>query len=173
MHVELERRDLKAEYADMTTARKAIEALEFAGLDARQISLKGGRAREAARATSTKNTTTLDGRIVRRVALRGFAGAVAGSLAGALIGLLVAGTGLGWFGSSIPAAVASFGIGGLIVGALIGAYSAVTTGTAWELTFARTSVGPVVVSVHTDTRDAGDRAEHVLREHQAMRVSKA
>lgn len=162
-------------YVEMRDAREAIEALEFAGVEASDISLLGEVAAEAAeRADEETNTAARDRGIISRVAGRAILFGSTGAIAGAILGLLLAGIGAEFarVGDSVAVQAASWGLFGAIVGSLIGAYSAFAIGRAWELTFEPAGGGEVLVGVHSEDAKEAEKAARVLREKGALRVAR-
>lgn len=74
-----------AEYADMASAREAVEALQFAGVEAARIRLEGEAARRAAGATP-KNTNKTDGPMTGRILGRAMIWGTVGLIVGTLLG---------------------------------------------------------------------------------------
>jgi hypothetical protein len=160
----------------MDMARRALDALEFAGIDAGRISLEGGVAEQAADdANTSSNTVDRDKpmieHIVWRVVIWGIAGAIVGAVAGAIfqaIGVEIVPA----VGDSIAVAMLSYALLGLIIGALVGGMSGISQGEGWELTFQPPRVdGNVFVAVHSDDKTDIRRAEQVLRTKDALSVS--
>jgi hypothetical protein len=160
-----------ADYPDMAGARAAIDALEFAGIDAGHISLDGALARQAAARTPT-NTARRDVGLVEHIAGRAIAGIVLGGVAGSVLGVIIGNLGISWLGTSVPTTMATWGVGGVLVGMLVGAYSAISAGDEWELTFEPSIPGEVIVAVHSESGREIARAATVLTQHRALRISK-
>lgn len=163
-------------YADMGHARKAIDALEFAGLETGKISLLGEGADLAERATSKrKNTTRSDAPMVQRIILRAVGFGLVGAAVGAVLGLILAAAGVS-FGTAINSAgplAATWALFGAIFGTLWGAYSGISQGEAWEATFAADGTsadGNILVAVHSTDQHDIERAEKILREKNAITV---
>lgn len=170
----LARFNVVAAYSDMQHARKAIDALQFSGIEVRDISLTGeGAHRAAEAANSAINTTERDRPMLWRIITRAIVWGVVAAGIGALLGLLLSAIGL-----QFPRAVdspalqiGSWALFGAIVGTLWGAYSGVSGGEAWELTFQPDRGGRVLVEVHSDKQEEIARAEQILREKDALTVA--
>lgn len=163
-------------YDDMPSARRAVDALQYAGIEAGHISLAGEGAEEAVRLlNASSNTSANDRPILSRVFWRGFWWSVVGALAGAALGLLFNSWTLGFVeGAGSPAIqIATWAMFGHVAGALWGCYAAITSGEAWGLTFQPVVGGALRISVRSaDPRDLA-RAERVFREKQAVAVSRS
>jgi outer membrane lipoprotein SlyB len=162
-----------ASYPDMKHARRAIEALQFAGVDANQISLLGQTAEQAA-SWAEKDTTQADTPLVMQILLRAVPWALVGAITGVALGGILAAIGFeyGPVGASATVQIASWGLFGTIVGALVGAYSAITVSEAWELTFEPVDDGRVLVGVHSDDEKDVESAARILREKEALSVAR-
>ena len=153
--------DLTASYADMDGARKAIDALEFHGIDPSRIRLLGAAADAARRADERPNMARRDlrlaWRLIWRAVLWSLIGAAAGAVAGVgfwLAGFVVINP---WF------TVLMWALFGHLTGGMWGAYAALSIGDAWEMTFERVDGMPVVVAVRVDGAAAAAHAERILR----------
>lgn len=176
MSSNLARYNVIASFPNMEVARKGIEALQFAGVDAAHISLLGQSAEDAAAAAAEeKLTTPRDQPMALRLVARAIVGGALGFGAGLLIGILVTALGLGFpgLGSSPAIQIASWAMFGVIVGTLVSAYSGISIAEGWELTFEPVpEEGAVLVGVHSDIEKEAGRAEKVLRSHEALKVSR-
>jgi outer membrane lipoprotein SlyB len=156
--------EVHAAFPDLERARKAIDALERAGVDGGHISLGGRPARVAARQRDIRKP---DARVTRLVSKRTLMGATAGGLVGALAGFLL--------GLALPgdAALVATTIGGVIaggaVGGVIGGVSSVDMSEAWELTQHRAGDGPVTVAVQSSDSDELARAREALEAEDPSR----
>jgi hypothetical protein len=162
-------------YLEMRGAREAIQALEFAGVEVRDIELLGKVADDAAeKADQEQVTVTRDAGIVWRVARHAILFGIAGGIAGTVIGFILAGVGAEFaqIGDSPAIGAASWGLFGVIVGALVGLYTAFAIGAAWELTFEPVEDGEVLVGVHSDDAREVEKAARVLRAKGAVRVAR-
>ncbi len=162
-----------ASYADMKHARRAIEAPQFAGVDASHISLLGQRAEQAA-ANVDKDTSDADSPLLLQILLRAVPWGLVGAIAGVAIGGMLAAVGLeyGPVGVSATVQIASWGLFGGIAGALVGAYSALTASEAWGLTFEPVDEGRVLVGVHSENEKDVEHAAKILREKEALSVAR-
>lgn len=158
-----------AEYPSMPAARRAIEALQYDGVEATRISLAGPAVEEARQADSEPNSLRRDEPIVWHIVLRAVWWSIVGGVAGALVGLIAAAIGFDFGVGGPPIQIAGWAMFGHVAGGLWGAYAALTSGDAWELTFQPTQ-GAVIVSVRADNRREIDRCLHIMREKQPVRV---
>lgn len=155
--------DVIATLPDMASARRAVEKLQLAGIDAAQISLFGPAADEAA---ADRIVGVADRGLATVLWRRTWGGAVIGAVLGALIGAVGAAVvlhdvwsealGVFW------AAVVGTAVLGLGTGAATGATSSAQMSRAWELTFHAVAPGRVGVAVHSERRREVDRAEALL-----------
>ena len=169
------RYNVVASYADMEGARRAIDALQFSGIDAVDISLLGERAHEAAdRANSERNTTSRDQPMVMRILGRAVRWGIAGAAIGALLGLVLWALGVQFarIGDSAAVTIGSWALFGLIGGTLIGAMSAISNSEAWALTFEPVDEGNVLVGVHSEQDRDAEHAVEILRSKEPLSVSR-
>lgn len=148
--------ELRAAYPNMERARRAIDALERAGVDGGHIALAGDTAEEAATDTDTR---VPDERVTRRVGKRAIIGALAGAVVGTVVGLLL---GVALSGGALWGAVMGGFLVGGTVGGILGGVSSLDMSEAWELTQHPARGGPVHVSVHSEDPDELARAEEAL-----------
>jgi hypothetical protein len=151
----------------MDQARRAIDALQRAGIEAQLIGLGGPGAERAARRTDTAGRDVAETtRIGSRAAIGGAIGSAVGAVLGGVIGALVfepfAG---GFWGALIAGAIGGGAVGGVAAG--VGSADLVED---VELTYDRDEAGPVRVEVFTPDPDVAARAAEVLE--QADGVSK-
>jgi hypothetical protein len=158
------RHDVLATFPDMETARRAVQALQTAGIEATQISLFGPAADEARESLDVREADSrFAGVMWRRTWIGGLIGAVIGAAFGAVgAAIVLRGAGPGAVGV-FWAAVVGAAVLGLGTGAATGATSSAQMSRAWELTFHTVLPGEVGVAFYTDRRREADRAEHVLR----------
>ncbi|MGH3441637.1 MAG: hypothetical protein ACRDUY_06255 [Nitriliruptorales bacterium] len=159
--------DVLATFADMEAARRAVQAVQMAGVDASQISLYGPAADEAA---ADLDVVAADGRFAavmwRRTWVGGIVGALAGAVLGGAIGALVLhevwsdAIGVFW------AAVVGTAVLGLGTGAATGATSSAQMSEAWELTFHTVGEGEVGVAIHTESDREAQRVVPILARHE-------
>jgi hypothetical protein len=162
-------------YIEMRDAREAIQALQFAGVEAGDIELLGERAAQAAEKADRKAVTApRDAGIATRIAGRAIRFGAAGAIVGAVLGLVLAAAGIefGRIGDSVAIQSASWATFGAVVGALAGAYSGLSIAPAWELTFEPVEDGEVLVGVHSENAREVEKAEHVLKDKGAVRVAR-
>jgi hypothetical protein len=157
--------DVTAAFPAMAQARKAIDALGLAGVEAQRITLYG---RPVAEAASDAVTLDRDERIARHVGKRavlfGAIGAVLGAAVGLVVGILAFSGAAGLYASII-----GFGLAFGAIAGVYGAYASVSMTPAWELTYERVS-GDVLVGVHSESEEDAERAAGVLRSHSPLRV---
>lgn len=155
--------DVIATLSDMSAARRAVQSLQMAGIDASQVTLFGPAAERAAAQTDVRHA---DLRFTRLMMRRSWIGAGIGAIIGVVVGAIGAAIVLRGSGPAAAgvfwAAVVGTGVLGLGTGAAAGATSAAQMSTAWELTFHEAGPGAVGVAVHTDDPREADRAYRVL-----------
>ena len=90
MHARQEpaRYGIVGEYEDMASARRAIDALQFSGIEARNITLEGELADRAAR-QAPRNTTGRERPLIWHVIFRAVAGGAIGLGVGAVLGVVL------------------------------------------------------------------------------------
>jgi hypothetical protein len=156
--------DVLAILPSMEDARRAVQALQSAGIEATRISLFGPAADEAAASVDVREA---DGRFAGVMWRRTWVGALIGAGVGALFGAVGAGIVLRGAGPDAIgvfwAAVVGAAVLGLGTGAATGATSSAQMSRAWELTFHTVLPGEVGVAVHSDDPREALRAEEVLR----------
>jgi hypothetical protein len=170
------RYNVVAEYRDLESARRALERLQLHGVEAANISISGGAAREAADDTSQRNMRTRDLRLGERVLARSLAGASAGGTIGAILAAI---------GVGIALAAADYGAGiwipiafgaGILIGITGGGMGAAAVSLPltpdYDLTYAteHDRHGEVFVSVHSERQEDIERAQSLLQEKQALRL---
>ncbi len=163
--------DVIATFAGMEAARRAIQALQMAGIDASQITLFGPAADEAAAGLDVREA---DERFTAVMWRRMWVGGVVGASLGALLGGAVAAVVLTGAGPGAVevfwAAVVGTAVLGLGTGMATGATSSAQMSRAWELTFHTVLPGAVGVSVHTDVAAEARRAELILNRHHPTQL---
>ena len=148
-----------ARYADLATARRAVETLENKGVDGDDIVLAGWRARAARRSGHVSAADRELVRYVARKAVLGIAvGAVVGVIVGALAGAVIA---WAWSGSGFPGWGVLIGAGALAIAALgsrVGAMVDVERhagfSDAWGLTLQDVPDGSVWILLFDDSSTA-------------------
>lgn len=150
---------VRATYADMPAARRAIAALERSGIPGSDIVLEGPGAEEA---RADVDQSDADERFAAEATKSVLVGGAVGALAGVLFGLI---GGIIWLGSEgiyLASIAGLFGGGGL--GFLVGAIARVQESEAHELTYSDAEGKPVIVAVHTKSSDDADTAMTQLRD---------
>jgi hypothetical protein len=164
----------RAQYPDMASARRAIDALQNRGIEARDIELCGMSADEASAMIAGSTVTAQPDRgMIVRIVLRVVQWAVVGGAVGSLFGALLAATiGVGPALTNFGAQILTYGTGGMIVGGLLAGVSAISQGEAWELTFEEGGGHPAAVDVVVHDPDPAvvERAARILRNKDAERV---
>lgn len=152
--------NVRACFADMTAARRAIAALERAGLPASAIRLEGSAADQAAGQADTRGS---DEAFVRHAEKTVLSGAAVGMLVGALIGLVGALLLLDATALAIAIAVAAGAAAGGGFGLVANAMGRMQQTDAAELTYHHVDAREVCVTVRTDDHDDVEKALGRLR----------
>lgn len=156
-----------AAYPDLSSAKKAIDAIEWAGMDAVNVSLLGRTATKASDVRTNPETGRADRRLANDVARRSITGIVLGAIVGATVGVL---TYLVYDDLGIWIGVA----GGIIIGGTIGGFA----GGMWsldanqqaEVTYHDAPSGHVLVGVSSDEKQRVDRAADILAKKDPLTV---
>jgi len=156
-------------FPDMDSARKAINTLGRAGIEADDISLTGGAADTAA---SQEDTASADATAMTAFFQSAGLGGAMGMFAGLVLGPPITFVVFDVF--NIDVTIGSI-LGGTtmgilllgIVGALVGQYYPVHAAQPWELSFHRTP-GGVILGVHTDEPKHIERARQALASLQPL-----
>lgn len=149
----------QATYADMEGARRAIAALERSGIPGSDIKLEGPGAEEAVEDSDNSDADeAFASEALRSVLIGGTIGAAVGVLGGLVGGIIW----LGGQGVYLASIAGLFGGGGL--GFLVGAIARVQESEASELTYSDAEGKPVVVAIHTQSREDCDTAMTQLRD---------
>jgi hypothetical protein len=159
-----------ATFADMESARKAVDALGRAGVDAENISLLG---RAVDEARMDPDTRLRDLEATGEIAKRAGTGAAAGGALGALAGVAAfAIPGVGpVVGMGILAAAAGGSVAGASVGGMVGGVAGLSLEDDWDLTFQESiRAGRVLVAVHAEDRSDVEKAAKVLDGEHADQV---
>ena len=160
-----------ATFGGMREARRAIEALQLAGVEAARISLCGEAAEAALAADRERDTSARDLGMLRRIIWLAVLWSIAGALLGAAVGA-VAGQ-LGLFGGHLGIQIAGWAMFFHVAGALFGVYAAISNGDAWEQTFQHNHTGPVQLRVRTAALAAdAPRIEGLLRVRRPVALSR-
>jgi hypothetical protein len=161
-----------ARFATLEQARRAMLALEHAGLDGDDLELLG-RPVDAARVP--RDPKRADLRLVLYLLPRLAGGLALGAGAGFGLGLLVAGVLMGtgvlswsWGAFAICVLIALFP--GMTLGVFIAFERSVGVSEDWSLTFADAPPGPVWVGVHTRAVDVRARARQVLEDQRPLEL---
>jgi hypothetical protein len=164
-----------ATYADMDGARRAIEALQFGGVEASRIYLMGEGAEEAARVAGSRlDSSASDRPILSRIVWRTVWWSIVGGVVGVGVGLFFGLSGFGGIpgmSNSVALQVASWGMFLHIAGAILGAYAGVSMGSAWELTF-QPIRGRVIVAVRERDEKSVERAERIMRGKSPLSIAR-
>lgn len=144
---------VRATYAEMEAARRAIATLERHGIPGSDIKLEGAGAEEAAKEDDQSDT---DERFMHEAEKSVLVGGAVGAGIGVLFGLVGGVIWQGNMGIYIAAVAGLFGGGGL--GFLVGAIARVQESDASQLTYADPEGKEVIVAVHTQQRDDFDKA---------------
>jgi hypothetical protein len=161
-------------FHDMASARRAIDALQNRGIDPIDIELVGEGAERAAQRAEAEVTAPQDAGVARRIVLRAIPAALLGAAIGVVIGAVVAATvGGSSTGSYIGAQILTFSTGGFLLGALVAAYSGISQGEAWNLTFEPDQGKDVGVAIRNDDPAVVDRAIRVLHHKDAEVVERS
>lgn len=165
--------DVIATFERMTDARRAIQAVQMAGVDASQISLYGPAADEAAADLDVRDA---DARFTGEMWRRTWIGSIVGFVLGVAVGVVGAWWSLRGVGPGTTAvfwaAVVGMAVLGLGTGAATGAASAAQMSRAWELTFHTVAPGAVGVAVHTARVSEARRIEAVLQRHRPIQLER-
>jgi hypothetical protein len=172
-----------AEFPDMPSARRAVEALGNAGIEGDNISVTGKAADNAAAPESAEETLAktreMDAQFGKHMLrLIGY-WTVAGVIGGALLGIPLSIGIMAVLGADITLerVIAGVFLTALAAGIIAWLFPHTSVGKQaappWELTFAESVDGPVKVGVHSDNADEVERAEGTLRKHQPLRVYRA
>jgi len=168
---QLAKLNVVATYPDMEAARRAMAALERAGVDGDDISLLGRQAAQAASATETSQRDAhLAGDVGKRTVVGGAAGTALGAAAGA-IAFVIPGVGPA-VGAGIWATTLGGAVAGGAVGSVVGGVSSINLSEDWELTYDDVRNGRALVAVHTDDSDQAERLEELLRKEDPIKVER-
>jgi len=153
-----------AEYEDMGAAKKAIDALELAGVDPVEYALLGATVAEAEAEVDAASIRETDRRALTNVTHRAMKWGGSGLVAGAVIGAILSAI-PGW-----PLADPYSVVVGVIVlgiaGALVGAMTTLESGPQVDVPYRPVGHEPVLVGVRSDDSGHVQHAERVLeREH--------
>ncbi|MBA3552076.1 MAG: hypothetical protein H0W27_04305 [Actinobacteria bacterium] len=146
-----------------------MDALERAGVDATQISMRGRAIRDAG---NQADTTRRDIAVTRFVGSRAFAGAAAGAVVGGILGFALGAFAFEIGADAFWAAIVGGVLAGGAVGGMLGGVSSAGISPGWELTHERSGGGALVVGVHSAAADLVERAGDVLEERNPLAVGR-
>lgn len=157
----LSEHNLLATFGDLVQARKALQQLERAGVEAGDVVLHGAETAPATGAAAREQ----DVQVTKHVAKWALSGALIGGIvSGGLLVLVINLIGVEpRLAASVASFIAGFLLGGAIVGFWTGAKEIPVNAEAMEGTFGREVDGQVAVAVHTDDAGKAAKAEDVLR----------
>lgn len=161
--------NVRASFANMEVARRAIAALERGGVPGSDIRLEG---RSAEKASVQADTSASDEAFIQQATRTVVGGAAIGAGVGALVGLLA---GLIFFGGSwlaIATTVAAGGAGGGALGFIVNAMASMQQTDAAELTYHDVDDSEVYVTVRTDVAEDYDTAVNRLRDSDPVAVER-
>lgn len=160
---------VRARFAGLEPARRAIAALERAGVPGSDIELEGSLAEKAAR---QQDTSASDEAFMQVAEKTVFGGAAIGTGVGALLGLLAGLVFLGTSGLAIAVAVAAGGAAGGGLGFVVNAMLSMQQTDAAELTYhdVENGDGDVYVAVRTRSADDAETATGQLQTTEALQV---
>ena len=167
------RRVIRAVYDDLAHGRRAMIALQRAGIDAMNISLAG---RPIDRAEANLDKRAEEGRATGYVLRRVLAGAAIGAAIGALIALAgsivynaIGGRELITSGTAVGVGVGALGLSA--AGGVFGGIAGMGLGSQWELTFdEERGDGDVVLEINVEDDDARTKISDTLRTTDPSRV---
>ncbi len=161
------RYNVVAGFPDMHAAKKAIDSLEWARIDAADVWLRGRKAAEATDPGTNEDLGRTDRNIARDIVAGAGIGLVVGAVLGAAAGLLFYALDdvLGfWF--TVIGGVLALGI----VGAFVGGLMRLDANDDAELTYHEVGPGPVLVEVSSDDRSVVERGTHALEKAKPVRL---
>jgi hypothetical protein len=167
------RRVIRAVYDDLAHGRRAMIALQRAGIDAMNISL-AGRPIDCAEANLDKRAEEgrATGYVLRRVLAGAAIGAVIGAvmaLAGSIVYNAIGGRELLTNGTAVAVAVGALGLSA--AGGVFGGIAGMGLGSQWELTFDdERGDGDVVLEINVEGEGARTKINEVLRATGPSRV---
>ena len=159
-----------ATFPDMEAARKAMDALGRAGVEAEDISVLGQAVEEA---RSDPDTRLRDLDATTDIAKKAGAGAAVGGALGALAGaaaFVIPGVGP-VVGMGLLAAAAGGTAAGASVGGMVGGVAGLSLEDDWDLTFQEhLRAGRVLLAVHAADKSDVEKAAEVLEDHDAQQL---
>jgi hypothetical protein len=157
-----------ATFGSMDDAQRALDALDWAGIETAEVSLHGRaadlRAQDDDQPSSRARDRRLAGYVVRRTLIGTILAAATCTLIGLIAGVITAVLTDGASdGVVIGVALAVSAAFGVIVGGLLGAESTLNVHPGWEASFAGRRDGAVSIAVQSEAERDVVRAETVLR----------
>jgi outer membrane lipoprotein SlyB len=151
-----------ATFENMTKARRAMEDLGDAGIEAEDVSLVGAEVEAAAADPDTRmRDMEVTAEVGKKAILSGAAGSALGAIAGAAA-FAIPGIGPA-IGTGIWAAAAAGAMAGGAVGGMVGGVSSLDLNENWELTFQDAiRGGKALVAVHAHDDPEAQKAEEAL-----------
>jgi hypothetical protein len=149
-----------AAYPDMRAAKRAIDALEMAGIDASEYSLLGAASAQARSQVDKDADRETDARTTRDVATRAIVWGGAGLIAGAILAAVLAAI-PGW-PLSIGYSLVIFPIVLGTAGAFIAAMSTLESGEAADMVYRPVDGQHVLLGVASEDPNEVQRAENAL-----------
>jgi hypothetical protein len=172
-----------AEFADMRSARAAVEALGKAGVEGDNISVTGPAADRAAEPPTEQElrekTREIDSQMAKYMLSTIGVWTVGGIIAGALLGIPLSIGIMALLGADVTLERVAVGVFLTALGAGIIAWLIPHTSYGpqaappWELTFAESESGRVRVGVHSEKAEDIALAEDLLRKQQPLRQYRA
>ena len=164
------RENVVATFPDFAEIYDAVMALELSGIDGGDIRVVGEGAERAAELAASE-VAVVDVQSFRRLIPRMTAGALIGGLVGAAVGLLTIVLVDDESGTAAVGAVLGFVVLCAATGGLVGLFTRLGTGPAWDLSLVpRPGCASIVVS--SSDPQVLDRAEAVLRRCRAATVAR-
>lgn len=161
--------NVRASFASMEVARRAIAALERAGVPGSDIRLEG---RSAEKASVQADTSASDEAFMQQATRTVVGGAAIGTGVGALIGLLAGLVFVGGSWLAIATTVAAGAAGGGALGFIVNAMASMQQTDAAELTYHDVDDSEVYVTVRTDVQEDYDKAVSRLRDSDPVAIER-
>ena len=159
-----------ASFEDMGSARKAITALELAGVDGGNIALLG-QARE--QMETEPDTKERDAGVAKLLTVASMVGGTIGFVVGAIAGLVGGALFFGWDGQGLLTMAVGMGFVGAPIGGLVAAHGLLGESPTWEQTFQESvKAGRVVVGVHATSEQEVEQAVGVLKKAGPLKVER-
>lgn len=149
-----------AAYPDMGEAKKAIDALQLAGIEAAEYSLLGGTVAESESNVDKGSVHEGDAKLTNHILRNAVLGTVAGLVLGAIIGALLPAI-PGW-PLSVPYSIVFGTIVGATLGGFVGAMGQLDAGANVDAPYRPTGNRHVLLGVISQDPGRVERAESVL-----------